>query len=65
MKQNNQSKTWDVDTDSIVISKLTETNNNCKYFIGYLDKVIRPLVLIIPKMSGYVINFKNKDRNKE
>ena len=24
------------------------------YLIGYLDKVIRPLVLILPKMSGYV-----------
>ena len=25
-----------------------------KYFIRHLDKVIRPLVLILPKMSGYV-----------
>ena len=29
--------------------------------IGYLDKDIRPLVLIIPKMSGYVKTFKNED----
>ena len=25
-----------------------------KYLIRYLDKVIRPLVLILSKMSGYV-----------
>ena len=29
--------------------------------IGYLDKDIRPLVLIIPKMSGYVKTFKVED----
>ena len=29
--------------------------------IGYLDKNIRPLVLIIPKMSGYVKTFKVED----
>ena len=34
--------------------------------IGYLDKVIRPLDLILPKMSGYVKTFKDKseDTNK-
>ena len=33
--------------------------------IGYLDldKDIRPLVLIIPKMSGYVKTFKVEDKN--
>ena len=30
--------------------------------IGYLDKAIKPLVLIIPKMSGYVKRFKVKDK---
>ena len=30
--------------------------------IGYLDKAIRPLVLIIPKMSGYVKTFKVEDK---
>ena len=34
------------------MSKLTETKTNSKYLIGYLDKAIRPLVLIIPKMSA-------------
>ena len=31
----------------IVISKLIKTKTNFKYLAGYLDKVIRPLVLII------------------
>ena len=35
------------------ISKLIETKTNSKYLIGYSDKAIRPLVLIMPKMSGY------------
>ena len=33
--------------------------------IGYLDKVIRPLVLIMPKMNGYVKTFKVKDEDKD
>ena len=32
---------------------------NNMYFIGYLEGVIIPLVLILPKMSGFVITFKN------
>ena len=28
-------KSWDVDVDNIVISKITETKNNFKYLIGY------------------------------
>ena len=43
-------KIWDVNTDNIVISKLVKTKTNFKYLIGYLDKAIRPLVLM-PKMS--------------
>ena len=42
-----------------------ETNNNSKYFIGYLDKVIKLLVLILPKMSGYVETFKDTKGNKD
>ena len=30
--------------------------------IEYLDKAIRPLVLIMPKMSGYVKTFKVEDK---
>ena len=33
--------------------------------IGYLDKVIRPLVLIMPKMCGYVKTFKVRDEDKD
>ena len=47
-------KIWDVNVDNIVISKLIERDNNSKYLIGYLDEVIKPLILILPKMSGYV-----------
>ena len=44
----------------MVISKLVKTKTNSKYLIRYLGKAIRPLVLIIRKMSGYVKTFKNK-----
>ena len=33
--------------------------------IGYLDKAIRPLVLIMLKMSGYVKTFKVKEGNNK
>ena len=33
--------------------------------IGYLDNVIEPLVLIMPKMGGYVKIFKVKDGDKD
>ena len=52
---------WDVNVDKKVISKLVEPTTNSKYLIGYLDKVIRPLVLILPKMSGYTKTFKVND----
>ena len=51
-------KIWDVDVDNIVISKLIETKNNFKYLIGYLDEVIRPLGLVLPKTNGYIKTFK-------
>ena len=54
-----------VNVDNIVISKLIETNTNSKCFIVIkFDKVIKPLVLIMPKMSGYVKTFKVKDGDK-
>ena len=57
---------WDinVNVNHIVISKLVETKNNAKCLIGYLDDIIRPLVLIFPKMSRYVKTFKVKDGDK-
>ena len=42
-----------IKVDNIVISNLIETNNNSQYLIQYLDEFIRPLVVILPKMSGY------------
>ena len=53
---------WDVNVDNIVSSKLVQTKTNSKYLIGYLDKDIRPLVLIMPKMSGYVKTFKIENK---
>ena len=53
-------KNWDVNFDNIVISKFIKTKANSKYLTGYLDKAIRPLVLITPKMRGYVKTFKVK-----
>ena len=47
-------KICDVFVDNIVISKLIKTKTNSKYLIGYLDKNIRSLVFIMPKMTGYV-----------
>ena len=55
---------WDVNVDNIVILKLVETKTNFKYLIGYLDKAIRPLVLILPKTSRYVKTSKVKDGDK-
>ena len=49
---------YDVNVDNIVISELVNTKTNSKYLIEYLDKAIRPLVLIMPKMSEYVETFK-------
>ena len=53
---------WHVNVDNILISELVETKTKYKYLIGYLDKVVRPLVLILPKRSGYVKTFKVKDK---
>ena len=66
MLQEKHIKIWDVNIDNIVISKLIETKTNSKYLIGIkFDKAIRPLVLIMPKMSGYVKTFKVKDGDKD
>ena len=51
-------KIWDANVNNVVISKLVITKTNSTYLIGYLDKAIRPLVLIMPKMSGYVKTLK-------
>ena len=58
-------KIWDVNVDNIVISKLVKTKTNSKYVTGYLVKAVTPLVLIIPKMCGYVKIFKVEDKNSK
>ena len=44
----------------MVLSKLVKRKTNYKYFITYLDKTIRQLVLLMPKISRYVETFKVK-----
>ena len=44
-------KIWNVKVDNIVTSKLVKTKTNSKYCIGYLDKAIRLLGLIMSKIS--------------
>ena len=55
-------KIWNVKVDTIVIPKLVTTKTNFKYLIRYLKKYIRPLVLIMPKISGYLKIFKVEDK---
>ena len=40
---------WDVNIDNIVIWKLVKTKTNSKYLTWCLDKVIRLLILLMPK----------------
>ena len=57
---------WDVNFDNRVISKLVKAKTNSKYFIGMkFNKTTRPLVMIIPKMSGYLNVFKVKKGDKD
>ena len=56
---------WDVNVDNIVISNLIETKTNSKYLIGYSDKAIRSLVLIMTKMSECDKTFNVKDGDKD
>ena len=59
-------KIWDVNVENIVISKLINTKPSSKYLIGIkFDKAIRALILIMPKMSGYVKTFKVEDKIKK
>ena len=58
-------KTWVVNIDNIVILKLVKTKSNSKYLTGYIDRDIRPLILIMPKIGGYVKTFKVKDGDKD
>ena len=49
----------------LLSQKLIETKTSFKYLIGYLDKTVRPLILIMSKMIGYVKRFKFKNGDKD
>ena len=57
-------KVWNINADSTNISKLVKTKTNFMYFTGYLDKVVRPLVFIMPKINAYATIFTVKDGDK-
>ena len=65
MLQRKPIKIWDVNVENVAISKLVKTKTNFKYCIGYLDKAIIPLVLIMPKISGYFRTLKVKEGDKD
>ena len=54
-----------VNVDNTIVSKLINTKTNSKYLIGYSDEVRQTLVLILPKMNGYVKTFKVKNGDKD
>ena len=58
-------KIWDVNVDNIVTANLVEKKSNSKNLIGYSDKIIRSLALIMLKMNGYVKKFKVEDKNSK
>ena len=61
MRQKNNNKYLIIlDVNKIVTSNLIEIKNISYYTNGFLDVVIRPLVLILPKMSLYLKTFKEK-----
>ena len=55
-----------VNTNKIVTSdKFKHSDDSSKYFFDYLhdDDVIRPLLIILPQMSGYIKYFDNGGKN--
>ena len=61
MAQKKKKNIWDNNVNNIVASKSIETKTNSKYLIEYLDEVIKPSVLLLPKMYGYFNTFRDKD----
>ena len=51
--------------DQIVVSDKFEHNNESfKYFFGYQEvEVVKPLVIILPQMSGYIKYFEKGSKN--
>ena len=54
-----------VNIDQIVISdKFKHISEGFKYFIGYLEgRIVKPLCIILPQMSGYIKYFENGSKN--
>ena len=54
-----------VNVDQIVVSdKFKHSNEDFKYFIGYLEGgIVKPLCIILPQMSGYIKYFENGGKN--
>ena len=50
-----------VNVDQILISdKFKHTDDGFKYFIGYKeDRIVKPLCIILPQLSGYIKYFEN------
>ena len=57
-------KPWEINVHNIATPKVVKRKTNSKYFTGYSHTDIRPLVLIMPKMKGYVKAFKHGDKDK-
>ena len=48
----------------VVFGKFKHSDAGFKYFIGYQeDKIVKPLCIILPQMSGYIKYFKNGGKN--
>ena len=54
-----------VDVDQIVVSyKFKHNDKGFKHFIGYLEgKIVKPLCIILPQISGYIKYFENGGKN--
>ena len=54
-----------VNVDQIVVSdKFKHNNEGFKYFIGYQEVgIVKPLCIILPRMSGYIKHFENSGKN--
>ena len=53
-----------VDTDKIVISdKFKYNNKGFKYFIGYGNKLVHPLCIILPQTSGNIKYFESESKS--
>ena len=54
-----------VNVDQIVVSdKFKHSDGGSKYFIGYKEgKIVKPLCVILPQMTGYIKYFENRGKN--